>query len=319
MSLQAEQGAGPAGPARDPHSSTSSWRAFVGMPGRSRPTARIAVFLLLTFGLSAIFYALLVRRGGLEGAGAGLEVLGLMWCPGIAALLTQLVFRRTLAGLGWGWGKTRYQVSSFLLPLAYAGCVYVPVWWLGLGGLDAEVLHRAAVRFGLDAVPEPWVLVPLVPVVGIVGLVPNAIFALGEEIGWRGFLVPELRRATTFTRTALLSGLVWAAWHMPLILFAGYRAETPVWFGVVCFTVLVVGVSVPLAWLRLKSGSLWTAMFLHAGHNLYIQSFFDRLTTDAGPTEWIVGEFGAGLALVAAGVGFLFWRRRGALSGSNEG
>ena len=76
---------------------------------------------------------------------------------------------------------------------------------------------------------------------------------------------------------------------------------------------MIVGISFAFAWLRLKSGSLWTAMFLHASHNLFIQSIFDRLTTDTGVTEWLIGEFGAGLAVVGAAVGYLFWRKRGDL------
>jgi len=288
-----------------------------------QPRRRIAVFLVLTFASSAIFWGLLIAGGGLEAPGGQLLVLGLMWSPGVAAMATQLATRRSLRGLGWEWGwrrgATRYQVVAYLLPLAYALSVYVPVWLLGLGGLDHEVLHRAAERFGLGAVAGSWlgvgVIAPLLPIVGLLGLVPNAVFALGEEIGWRGFLVPELRRVTSFTGTALSSGLIWALWHMPVILFAGYHAEAPLWYAIVCFTVLAVGMSFALAWLRLRSGSLWTATLLHASHNLFVQSFFDRLTTDTGPTAWLTGEFGAGLALAAVVVAYLFWRRRGVLAG----
>jgi len=288
-----------------------------------QPTTRIAIFLVLAFAFSSIFWALLSAGGGLEEPGGQLLVLGLMWSPGVAAMATQLATRRSLRGLGWTWGwrrgMTRFQVVAYLLPLAYSLCVYVPVWLAGLGGLNHDVLHRAAERFGLGAIPEPWVIAPLLPIVGLLGLVPNSLFALGEEIGWRGLLVPELHRVTTFTRTALWSGLIWALWHVPVILFAGYHASAPIGYAVVCFAVLAVGISFALAWLRLRSGSLWTAVLLHASHNLFVQSFFDRLTTDTGSTAWITGEFGAGLALAAVIVAFLFWRRRGALLAEEEG
>jgi len=78
----------------------------------------------------------------------------------------------------------------------------------------------------------------------------------------------------------------------------------------VSFTVMVVGLSFPLAWLRLRSGSVWTATLLHASHNSFIQKLFEPMTVDAGPTPWLTGEFGAGLALAAVVVGYLFWRRR---------
>jgi membrane protease YdiL (CAAX protease family) len=104
---------------------------------------------------------------------------------------------------------------------------------------------------------------------------------------------------------SLLSGLVWSAWHYPILLFADYNSGTPAWFGLTCFTVMVVGISFVFAWMRLKSGSLWTGMFLHASHNLWIQGIFDPLTTDTGSTRFVIGEFGIGLAMAAVVVAFI--------------
>jgi membrane protease YdiL (CAAX protease family) len=136
------------------------------------------------------------------------------------------------------------------------------------------------------------------------------VYTLGEEIGWRGFLVPELARHMSFTLTALVSGVIWAVWHYPIIIFAGYNGGTSPWFGVTCFTVMVVGISFPFAWMRLKTGSLWTGAMLHASHNLFIQLFFDKITSDTGLTRFVIGEFGAGLAIVSIFVAGYFWTRR---------
>ncbi len=64
------------------------------------------------------------------------------------------------------------------------------------------------------------------------------------------------------------------------------------------------------AWMRLKSGSLWTAVFLHASHNLFVQVFFDSLTVDRGPAKYVTSEFGAGLASVCLLLAIYFWTRR---------
>ena len=69
------------------------------------------------------------------------------------------------------------------------------------------------------------------------------------------------------------------------------------------------------AWMRLKSGSLWTGVLLHASHNLFIQDFFDRITTDTGKTKYVIGEFGAGLAIVCIFFAAYFWTRRGEVTG----
>ncbi len=285
----------------------------------SRSGREISVFLALTFALSAICYALIISSGGLESRHGELYTLALMWCPGLSALAVSLLLRRTLRGLGWGWGRTRYQLLAYLLPLAYAAVVYLPVWALGLGGFNEEVWSHAAQKFGVASLPTPLGFVGLLVIAGLLGIVPNSIFALGEELGWRGFLVPRLVERYGFTRASWISGSIWALWHFPLILFGGYRGRAPLAFEMVCFTVLVVGISFPLAWLRLRSGSVWTAMLLHASHNMFIQSLYDRLTTDTGPTKWLTGEFGAGLALVAVVVAYLFWRRRDLVAVSPPG
>lgn len=73
---------------------------------------------------------------------------------------------------------------------------------------------------------------------------------------------------------------------------------------------MVVSISSAMAWLRLKSGSLWTATIFHDSHNLFVQSVFDRLTADTGPTKWIIGEFGLGPVITGASVGFIAWKKR---------
>lgn len=149
--------------------------------------------------------------------------------------------------------------------------------------------------------------------VGSFGMVGSLSRALGEEIGWRGFLVPELAKTTNFTTTALISGIVWAIWHYPVLIFADYNAGTPTWYALSCFTVMVVSIAFVFAWLRLKSGSLWTGALLHASHNLYVQAIFTRLTGDTGKTAWYIDEFGAVLPAVAVCVAIYFWTRRGEL------
>jgi len=138
--------------------------------------------------------------------------------------------------------------------------------------------------------------------------------ALGEEIGWRGFLVPELAKRHSFTATALISGCIWSLWHYSILIFADYNSGTPAWYGLTCFTLMVVGISFVFAWMRLKSASLWTGVLLHASHNLFIQQFFDPITIKTGRTKYVTGEFGAALAVASFLLAAYFWMRRWELS-----
>jgi hypothetical protein len=73
---------------------------------------------------------------------------------------------------------------------------------------------------------------------------------------------------------------------------------------------MVIGMSVIYTWFRLKTGSLWTATFLHASHNLFVQAIFTPLTGDTGPTPYVVDEFGFVLPLVIGATAVWFWQRR---------
>jgi len=259
----------------------------------------VGTFLGFTFGLSAIFWALIISAGSL-GVHGGIYVLALMWCPGVSALITRLIYQHNVRGEGWGLGQPRWLVLAYVLPIVYATVVYGLVWLTGLGGVDLSRFKTPVLTFVL------------------VGSLQSLVSATGEELGWRGFLVPMLRRSKSFEQTALISGITWAGWHFPLIIGADYNGGTPPWYSVLCFAVMVVAMGFPFAWLRLRSGSVWPAAILHASHNLFVQAFFDRVTVDTGPTRWLTGEFGAGLALAFIAVGWIFWRARASVAMPNN-
>jgi membrane protease YdiL (CAAX protease family) len=108
----------------------------------------------------------------------------------------------------------------------------------------------------------------------------------------------------------LISGVVRNCWHYPLLNWGDYNSGTPTWYGLTCFTVMVISISFVFEWMRLKSGSLWTVAILHESHNRYVQGIFTPLTRDTGKTAWFIDEFGAILPLVALGLGIYFWSRR---------
>ncbi len=278
-------------------------------PGLAR-TARLRV---------GIFLAALVPltlAAWLAGAWLGespLARLLMMWTPALAALVASLLTRRSLAAIGWKPWPLRWLALGWLLPVVYAVPAYALVWLSGLGGVpNPTFLERARLTLGA---PAGWsdglVIAAAFGYITLVNLLPAMLLSLGEEIGWRGFLVPELDQAYGFRRAALWSGLIWAAWHLPGILSGGYRAGgTPLAYQLVCFTLLVLSSGVLMAWLRLRSGSLWPVAILHATHNGLIQAFLDRLTYDTGATAYFTGEFGAALLFTLLPLAWMVGRGR---------
>ena len=272
----------------------------------TEPTARvwkkIALFYGLTLLFSNVFNALELHAGKMD-AGNLLFVTGAMWSPGLAALATKRIFGEPISDLPWKWGGLRYAWLAYLIPLAYALPVYLIVWLTPLGGFpDHDFLTRTAAQFGWSNFPPSVTFVFFLVLTATIGLVAKTSRALGEEIGWRGFLVPELNKVVGFTGVSLISGLMWAAYHFPVLLFGDYNKGAPAWYSLTCFTLMVVADSFILAWLTLRSKSLWPAAIFHGSHNLFIQSILTPLTRDTGPTNYIIDEFGIGL-VVTVGVG----------------
>lgn len=214
-----------------------------------------------------------------------------MWSPGLAAILTQLLFKGNLRVFGWRIGPLKYLILAALIPLGYSAAIYGIVWSTGLAGFQD---------------PSPNLIVAFVP-----GLFFACIAALGEEIGWRGFLVPYLIKITTFTRTVLITWIMWALWHYPAIIWADYHSNAPRWFDLASLTLTILGLSAMTAWMRLKSGSIWPPVIWHGMHNLLVQGVFLSMTIETEIGEYLVDDFGLGVMITGSLLALIFfWKGR---------
>jgi len=260
--------------------------------------------------MTAVFslpgYYLGIHHSGLSGRQAAAV---LMWAPALAAVLVRLVTERSLGGIGFGLKQPVWLLIAFALPFAYALPPYLLAWITGRGGF-APGQWGAVLPYGLHSTG----VIASLGLIFTVGLFDKFSRALGEEIGWRGLLVPELLKVVSFRSTAIVSGVIWALWHFPLIIFADYKAAgTPVAFQLGCFAAMIITSSFLYAWLRLRSASVWPAAVLHAAHNLLVQSVLDQATVDRGGVFWLTTEFGAGIALFTALTVWLIFSRAGVL------
>jgi uncharacterized protein len=214
-----------------------------------------------------------------------------------------------LASLGLSRLGGRYAVIGCGLPFLCGSMAYGLIWLFGFAGFP-KLAEAARLEGQLGwHIDSPIIFVSLY-LIATTGMIPAVARALGEEIGWRGFLAPRLVRHLGFGWDALISGLIWTAWHVPLILFGTYHSTAPRHFALSCFTVLVVGLSFILTWLRMKSDSVWPCTILHACHNVLIQAFFTTLTTDRGPiTAYAIDEFGFAVPAAVLVFAIVTWQR----------
>jgi len=267
---------------------------------------RIVTFLVLAFGLSSIFYALIITGG--EGIDPWL--LPLMLCPGVGAILTKLIFDRSLKGLGWKPGPAKWLGLGYLLPILYGAVIYGLVWLVGLGGFTTDVVAEDVGRGMPDASRAQMVVVYTLYLATIVYVRGGLPGSLGEELGWRGFLFPELQRMTSFTTASLISGVVWTLYHLPLMLFSDYNSAAPIAFQVVVFFISTIAHTFVNNWLRAKSGSVWPAVLLHTSHNVFVSHVYDPLTARYPLTDYFVTEFGLGMLVINVLLALYVWARR---------
>jgi membrane protease YdiL (CAAX protease family) len=272
-------------------------------PERTDPKRVIAVYLVLVFALSSFFWYLIAAKPqfAIETGILKNSIFLLMWCPGVAAILTRLALQRNLRGFGFGIGELRWWLLAIVIPIGLGLVMFGTAWVTGAAPFLPD---RAAAMLALPALGAI-----------LVSLGFSIVSAAGEEIGWRGLLVPELGRFTTFTRVAILSAVVWFCWHVPVMLVGGYGGSSGLAASLAIFFLSMIGGSTFMAWMRLRSGSVWPAVLIHGFDNYFVQTFFPAITATTAAGEAMLGEFGWYVVLVSIVVGLVFWSLRNRLPG----
>ncbi|MEF9873907.1 MULTISPECIES: CPBP family intramembrane glutamic endopeptidase [Micrococcaceae] len=197
--------------------------------------------------------------------------MAMMFTPTIAALVIAIVERRLTSftsevGL---WpikrpGKFAIAlVLSYVIPLGLILQAPFIGTWLGVFPGDLQNFTVLRVVSGQEG-PTIYLLgqAGLIVVAGLM----NSLFALGEEIGWRGWLWIRLQPYGQLV-SILVSGVVWGIWHAPLVLLGyNYPMATGAW-GVMAMCGMCTVFGAFLGWLRTYSDSVWPAALAHGAFN----------------------------------------------------
>jgi membrane protease YdiL (CAAX protease family) len=215
-----------------------------------RDTANATIYVLVVLALTGAATLTLHQLGITDGSTANL----LMFLPGLVAIALLALRRQSMRSMGWTVGRIAYWPWALLLPMV-ALLIWIPLSLL-LGtsapaapGTKGAALAHDFLRLGRNVAIYLAISVPL---------------ALGEEVGWRGYLQPRLVSAFGWFRGLLVLGLVWGLWHVPIYYVMGNYAEYPILGPFVMTPVDNLLAVVPMAWLYVRSGSIWVPTIAHA-------------------------------------------------------
>ncbi|MGA4484860.1 CPBP family intramembrane glutamic endopeptidase [Bacillus cereus] len=225
-----------------------------------------------------------------------------MFTPALSSILTRIILKEGFKDVSFGLGNLKVWKGigfALLIPMIICGITYSIAWLSGIARFqhpEGGMLEPIYNILGLQYVTAPLSFIYLVVLSGIFGSLLNLIPVLGEEMGWRGYMLTRLVDAE-FSRPILISGLIWATWHVPIVI-AGLYVEGPsVLLSVLGIYFCIVPFSYITAYLRLITGSVWPSVIIHTTWNAIIQGPFARASTGYQTEIW-VGESGLITAII---------------------
>lgn len=229
---------------------------------------RVALFLAMTcLGSWSLALAFHLSGGRMEGPSARFVSILYVLVPGFMAVVVRgALARLPLAGpLGlkpkvnrWlfiAWGlPVVVLLLAFGLYAALPGYHVVTTTQQYIEHLRATLPHDVLDQFEQTLKTTPPPHPALLIVEGMLGGVVNVVFGLGEELGWRGFLMAEIEAG--FWRRSFITGLVWGAWLVPLVLVGFLYPEHSRIGAGLCFVYTLLW-SPALVLIRARSGTVW--------------------------------------------------------------
>ena len=244
---------------------------------------RVWLFLVFAFGLAWAVDAVIYFTGGLIGLGVGtsawLLLIISMAAPALAHILTRLVTHE-------GWQNTylrphlhrswRFWLAAWIgMPLlvlvgTWLFFIIFPQFFDTALNDIRQLLARAGQTSGQPASisPESFIIIQIVQAIIIAPLI-NGLPVLGEEFGWRAYLLPKLMPLGG-RKAMLVLGIIWGVWHWPLIAMGynyGLTYPGAPWLGLLAMVWFTFTVGTFLGWLTLRANSVWPAVIAHASLN----------------------------------------------------
>ncbi len=237
---------------------------------------RLILFTLLAMTLGWATFLLIPLLGVTYGQGLAIAILaGAMFTPTISSILTRLI---TKEGFKQMYLRPNFKknIKGYILVffgptvlIFLCGAFYFLVF-PGSFDSDLTVLNNMLAVNGPEGLTASKVLLISILQIVLLGPVINIIPTLGEEIGWRGYLLPKLRELFSDRAALLISGVIWGGWHLPVIVMGhnyGLEYMGYPWLGILAMVFFCVTLGIVEGYATIKLNSVIPAAMIHSTVN----------------------------------------------------
>lgn len=234
---------------------------------------RLIIYLFFAFGLAWVIFMVPVLNGfRWDGTHPDMEnfvALGML-APLVANVITRMLTKEGFAmtgedslmlGISLKDKKWIYYLFALLIPWLYFEMSQAFTLAVFPKAFDAN-MYKA---FGI----EKWITY-FYPFIAIVSSSIVSFAALGEEGGWRAYMMPKLIKLMGMKKAIIVGGIIWGVWHAP-ITCAGHNFGTDYpgypYLGIAVMCIFCTTMGIILTFVTIKTGSVWPAVILHAVNN----------------------------------------------------
>ena len=239
---------------------------------------KFTIYMIFAFGLAwviQIIASIFSRNGNVAVFQLLLSVC--MFMPFLATLIARI----PLKGMGWIpklKGNIGWILLSWFGPMVLTILGAVIFYIIFPNRLDWSGSYMA-IQMGEEAMAELQATGITVPILTIITVVQacsyaplvNGLFGLGEEVGWRGVMYPMLKDKLGRVKGMILGGVIWGAWHWPIMVFAGYEYGLEYWgapfLGMAIFCLFATVGGIILDVLYEKTKCIWVPSVGHGAIN----------------------------------------------------
>ena len=251
------------------------------MTDKKTDIRRLAVYLAFTFAVT--FAGEIILLNMLEPVYQQFVLMGAMLIPMLGTLVACGGLTKKRAGIDWALDfkkKFGWLILAWFAPALFvaAGAVIYFLIFPNEFTTDYVYLKESFAMQGVELengkiqgmTLEMLAIISIVECFTIAPAI-NAVLALGEEIGWRGFMTPVITRYLGRKAGLVVSGVIWGLWHAPLIAVIGYEYGTGYfgfpWTGILLFCVVTTALGICHSFVYERSGSIIVPAVLHGAFN----------------------------------------------------